>query len=317
MKWYVRVLLMGCVVWFASTAGARSNRDDSLLAQVAHRMPLVVSTVPTGIGDLNPYGVAFVPRGFPENGKTQAGDILVANFNNSSNTQGTGTTIVSIGPDGMQNLFFDGPSGLGLTTALGVLRRGIVLVGNLPTTVDSTGHTIIEQGSLLAIDRSGKLIATFTDNTLLDGPWDLTLIDHGETAIVFVSSVLNGTVSRLVFHLSEDGEHITLERGTLVAQGYGFRTDPAALVVGPTGLAFDFENGLLFVASTDDNAIYAIPNALTRSNAVKKGQLVYKDARHLRGPLGLVLERDGNLITTNGDAVNPNANQPSELVEFT
>ena len=76
------------------------------------------STIPPN-GDLNPYGVAFVPTGFPSGGATAAGDVLVANFNNSGNLQGTGTTIVSISPTGQQSLFTT--SGLiGLDTALGV-----------------------------------------------------------------------------------------------------------------------------------------------------------------------------------------------------
>ena len=47
------------------------------------------------------------------------------------------------------------------------------------------------------------------------------------------------------------------------------------------------------------------------------GRLIYQDNAHLRGPLGLVLAPNGDLITTNGDAVNPDPNQASELVEFT
>ena len=45
--------------------------------------------------------------------------------------------------------------------------------------------------------------------------------------------------------------------------------------------------------------------------------MVYKDATHLHGPLGLVLAPNGDLIAANGDAVNPDANHPNELVEFT
>jgi hypothetical protein len=41
------------------------------------------------------------------------------------------------------------------------------------------------------------------------------------------------------------------------------------------------------------------------------------DDAHLRGPLGLVLAPNGDLIAANGDAVNPDPNQASELVEFT
>lgn len=304
------------VVALLSLASGILFSDDNDRAPILPQLPMsplqVVSTVPAN-GDLNPYGVAFVPHNFASGGKIHPGDILVSNFNNAANVQGTGTTIVSVAPDGTPSLFFKGPSGLGLTTALGVLRRGVVLVGNVPTNAAGAA----QQGSLIAINRWGKTIATFSDSMLLDGPWDLTLVDYGREVEVFVSNVLNGTVSRLNFDVSDDGEHIYLEHISLIAKGYLFRTDPAALVVGPTGLALDRDKDLLFVASTGDNAIYAIPDPLRRYEPVHKGRLIYKDDEHLRGPLGLLIARNGNLITTNGDAVNADPNYPSEMVEFT
>ena len=81
-------------------------------------------------------------------------------FNDSANQQGTGTTIVRITPDGGQSLFFQGssPSGqLGLTTALGVLKRGFVIVGGVPATYDSQGNLVsVGQGSLMILDRNGN-----------------------------------------------------------------------------------------------------------------------------------------------------------------
>jgi hypothetical protein len=62
------------------------------------------STIPAN-GDVNPYGVAFVPLGFP-GGILNPGDVLVSNFNNSQNLQGTGTTIVRITPQAQVSLFF-------------------------------------------------------------------------------------------------------------------------------------------------------------------------------------------------------------------
>jgi hypothetical protein len=47
------------------------------------------------------------------------------------------------------------------------------------------------------------------------------------------------------------------------------------------------------------------------------GRLVVKDDTHLHGPLGLVLAPNGDLIVSNGDAQNPDTNQPNELDEFT
>src|ERR1035438_3559097 len=81
-----------------------------------------VSTTPAN-GDQNPYGVAFVPNNFPTgSGPLKHGDILVSNFNNGQNQQGTGTTIVRIPAGGPPTVFFQGNAGLGLSTALGTLQ---------------------------------------------------------------------------------------------------------------------------------------------------------------------------------------------------
>src|SRR5579863_7049093 len=87
------------------------------------------STVPSN-GDVNPYGVAFVPSTVPAGGALQPGNILVSNFNNNQNLQGTGTTIVQITPQGQTSLFFTSKGKqVGLSAALGILSNGIVIAG--------------------------------------------------------------------------------------------------------------------------------------------------------------------------------------------
>jgi hypothetical protein len=61
----------------------------------------------------------------------------------------------------------------------------------------------------------------------------------------------------------------------------------------------------------------AIAHAQARTTDAGRGTVVYKDHRHLHGPLALTLTPNGDLITSNGDAVNPDPRHPSELVEFT
>lgn len=56
----------------------------------------LASTVPKN-GDVNPYGVAVAPV---TTGRLVAGNVLVSNFNNHRNLQGTGSTIVQISPAG-------------------------------------------------------------------------------------------------------------------------------------------------------------------------------------------------------------------------
>jgi DNA-binding beta-propeller fold protein YncE len=274
------------------------------------------STVPS-TGDVNPYGVAFIPEEFPADGVLKPGDVLVSNFNDSMNTQGKGTTIVLVRPNGViqpqgNAATFFTSSLPGLSTALGVLRRGFVIVGNVPT-MDGTFATL-GQGALQIIDRNGKLVATVTDRQFLNGPWDLAIDDDGSLAHIFVSNVGNGTVSRLDATVSSQGVRLT--RATTIAHGYTHVANMAALVLGPTGLAFDEESGALFVASTNDNAIYRIANATSTTNSVNRGTLIFSDP-HLRGPLALKFAPNGHLLTANGDAVNQDPNHPSEIVEFT
>jgi len=272
-----------------------------------------ISTIP-GNGDVNPYGVAFVPDGFPGGGKASPGDILVSNFNNSMNLQGTGTTIVTVPAAGALALFFQGKPGLGLTTALQVLKEGIVTVGNLPT-ADGTCATA-QKGSILVLDKSGNLLSTITDPVLVNGPWDSTALDTGEGFVkLFVSNVLSGTVVR--FDLMVNSGGATILSAHQIASGYSHRCDPAALVVGPTGLVFDSRHDILYVASTEDNEIFALHGAGRTTHDLGRGVVVYQDAKHLHGPLGMAQASNGDFLVSNSDVINPDPAQPSEIVEFT
>jgi len=276
---------------------------------------IISSTVPPKPADLNPYGVTFVPSSFPASGAIAPGDILVSNFNDPSNVQGTGTTIIKLTPNGIiappmaASIFFKSKL-VGLTTALGVLERGFVVVGNLP----NSGGTL-SPGSLQFIDLNGHVVQTVTD-PMIDGPWDLTIDDDQSSPTIYVSNVLNGTVVRLSLALSS--KKVTVTGLTKIASGYTFRPDPAALVLGPTGLAHDRTSDILYVASTADNAIFKVFNASTRSSppTPNTGMMIAKGGQ-LRGPLALAFAPNGDLITSNGDAVNADPTQPSEIVEFT
>lgn len=272
----------------------------------------VASTVPTN-HDVNPYGIAFVPAGVPAGNTLQPGDVVVSNFNAAGNKQGTGTTIVKLVTDGKPVTFFQGQN-LGLTTALAVLKSGYVLVGNLPTT---NGATITSTGSLLVITPQGKFLSELKDPTLLDGPWDMAvIIDNGPQVTAFVSNVLNGTVARIDINIGAGGATL-LPSSHVIASGYAHRTDPAALVIGPTGLAYDAAHDVLYVASTNDNKVFAISGAAALAHDNGPGTVIYQDSNHLRGPLALALAPNGDLVTANGDAINPDPNQSSEIVEFT
>ncbi len=285
------------------------------LAQTTPLTTTVGSTVPSN-GDVNPYGVAVVPH---TTGKLVQGDVLVSNFNDKANAQGTGTTIVEISPSGSQQLFASitstqlpggCPGGVGLTTALATLTRGFVIVGSLPTK-DGTSATV-DAGCLIVLDNNGNVVSTLTGHGI-NGPWDMTAYDRGSTVTLFVSNVLNGalaagpihgtnqgTIVRLVLSVPTVGHgQPRLKSSMVIAEGFGERTDPAALIIGPTGVGLA-PDGTLYVADTLDNRIGAIPSALTRTNEAHAGWDVTANGA-LNGPLGLAVAPNGDILTVNAN----------------
>lgn len=291
------MLGMGCL-----TAGFSQKPDPAITT--------LGSTVPAN-GDQNPYGVARIPR---TTGHLVEGNFLISNFNNAANNQGTGTTIVQMTPNGSQQLFaqidptaVSCPGGIGLTTALVVLKSGFVVVGSLPTT-DGTAATA-DSGCLLVLNSNGAVVETIAGKEI-NGPWDMTAFDSGNAFALFVTNVLNhtvaakgkvvhgGTVVRLTFRINGGGPP-QLNDKTVIGSGFPERTDPAALVIGPTGVAYDPNSGNLFVADSLDNRIAMIPNALFRDDSANMGDTFFSGGA-LNDPLGMSLA-SGNLFVANGD----------------
>jgi hypothetical protein len=287
----------------ASTAAPASG-PASFIGSLQHTR-VIASTVPAN-GDVNPYGVAVVPR---STGRLHQGDVLVSNFNNAANAQGTGTTIVQVGKNGHVSLFAgisdsSCPGGVGLTTALVALRSGWVIVGSLPT----DNGNISGPGCLIVLDQWGNVRKTITGHGI-DGPWDMTALDRSGRgfAVLFVTNVLGGilgspnanggTVQRLV--ITSDRNRVPrVLASRQIGSGFPARTDPNALVLGPTGVGLG-RGGTLYVADTLDNRIAAIPDAVFRRHDDGTGRTVSQGGA-LNGELGLVIAPDGHIITANG-----------------
>jgi hypothetical protein len=271
----------------------------------------VGSTVPAN-GDVNPYGIVQLPT---TTGKLHAGDLLISNFNDKANNQGTGTTIVEVSPTGKLSLFskinphkLPGPlpGGVGLTTALSVLPGGYVVVGSLPTTNGKSATA--KYGGLIVLDSNGKPISTITGPNL-QGPWDMAASTQGNVTNLFVSNALNGgavkgrhviansTVLRIRIQ-SGPGQAPKVLGQTVIANKIPWRDDPNALVIGPTGVALG-SNGTLYVADTLDNRIAAIPQALTRTTPAADAGATVSVGGKLKQPLGLTLAPNGDILTTN------------------
>jgi len=278
----------------------------------------IASTVPAN-GDINPYGIFVAPSTV---GNLIKGTLLISNFNAASNLQGTGSTIMQISPGGTVSQFaqIDGSSlpgvctgGVGLTTALVALRAGWVIVGSLPTT-DGTSATA-QAGCLLVLDPSGNVVETIY-GTLINGPWDMAVLDHsnlngGGTAALFVTNVLNGTVAaggsvvnqgtvvRVDLTLSKSAPPF-VQAMTVIGSGFAERSDPAALVIGPTGVALSKDGFSLYVADSLNNRIAAIAYPVTRQTSGRTGTTITRGGS-LNDPLGLTLAANGDILTVNGN----------------
>jgi hypothetical protein len=282
-------------------------------------LPLQVSTVPAN-GDLNPYGLAFVPpagpfpSASPVEGSLKPGEMLISNFNDTS-LQGRGSTIITIDPgSGQTGLFFQGTPPIGFTNALGVVHAGLVFAGSVFTT-DGTSNTA-GSGGLYVLNARGHVVTKLGTSKLINGPWGLAINDRGFGAQLFVSNVFDGTVTRL--DVTFDNGGVSVRDAVRIGSGYGFGPDSAAVVVGPAGLAYDAFRDILFVASEMDDTIFALQGAGHTQTDLGRGTVVYQDAAHLHGPLGLIFAPNGNLLVANADpAVSQDPNEPSEIVEFT
>ena len=300
------VMGAGLTATTAALASARSAPASFIGG--FHHTSKIASTVPFN-GDVNPYGIVVVPR---SQGRLHRGNILISNFNNSKNLQGTGTTIVEISPSGHRVVFahitrksLPGrcPGGIGLTTAL-VLVHGWVIVGSTPSKNGMAATS--GPGCLLVLNSKGVVRETFTGHGI-NGPWDATAVQGRGSASLFVANVLNGTVAAggkivhrgTVLRISlrfGAGMPPMMRSVTKVGSGFAERTDPNAFVVGPTGLGFS--NGTLYVADTAMNRITAISGALMRQSSAGTGRVLTSGGA-LNAPLGMTIAPNGHVLTVN------------------
>ena len=315
---------LGCCA-AALLLAAAPARADGVLAGLRHHTTLA-STIPDN-GDLNPYAVVVAPASV---GKIQKGDVLVDNFNNLSNLQGTGGTIVDYNPSTHAVTLFaklpqklpQCPGGIGLSTAMAVLSSGWVIVGSTPSTDGTTATK--GPGCLLVFDSNGQLAAVWT-GTHINDPWgNMAVVDNGSKATLFVSMsgydvpgpdkldaatgqpvvVNKATVLRIQLTIPASGPPKVTGQ-TVIASGFAQRADKDVFLIGPTGLALI--GSTLYVSDAIENRIVAIPDALTRSDSAGTGRTVTSGGQ-LQRALALCVTADGHILATNG--------KNGEVVEF-
>jgi hypothetical protein len=298
---------------------AAPARADGTFLETVHRHVTLGSTVADN-GDQNPYALFIAPVSA---GKINQGDILVTNFNNTANLQGTGSTIVAISPEtkalqtvaAIPRTLPGCPGGIGLSTALVMLKSGWLIVGSAPST-DGTTRTRGD-GCLLVLDANGHVAAAWSGADIVD-PWgNMAVIDNGNSATLFVSMagldvpapsvkdpatglpviVNKATVVRLQMTIPQGKPPVVTSR-TVIASGFGQRADKDAFMIGPTGNTLGAD-GTLYVSDALANRVVAIDHAATRTDSAGLGRTVTSGG-FLQHPLAMITAPNGHLLVVNG-----------------
>ncbi|KVG38311.1 hypothetical protein WL29_26950 [Burkholderia ubonensis] len=309
----LRRLATSALAAAALAAAAFAHAEPQGFLETLHRHATLVNTVPDN-GDQNPYAIAVAPVSA---GTIQQGDVLVDNFNNAANLQGTGSTIVSYRPSTQRLSLFASiqrdlkacPGGVGLSTAMTMLKSGWVIVGSTPSN-DGTTNTK-GAGCLIVLDPHGKIASTWSTPNIND-PWgNMAVVDRGDSATLFVSMAGFGvggadgnppvykqaTVLRLDLAIP-NGQPPVIKQETVIASGLGAQADKSVFLVGPTGLALSGDQKKLYVSDAIGNRIVEIDDPLTRDTSAGVGRQVTADG-FLHRPLALATAPNGHLLATN------------------
>ncbi|CAH2770331.1 MAG: FIG00456119: hypothetical protein [uncultured Caballeronia sp.] len=297
---------------------------SGLVSSVAHAAPIsfletlhkhttLINTVPSN-GDQNPYAIVVAPV---SSGTVKQGDVLVGNFNNAANLQGTGSTIINYHPDTKQMTVFatvphdlkNCPGGIGLSTAMTMLKSGWVIVGSTPSNDGTTGTK--GAGCLIVLDNQGKVASTIVSPNIND-PWgNMAVVDNGDHATLFVSNAGFGvggadsnppvfkqsTILRLDLDILE-GKAPVVKQETVIASGFSAQADKGVFLIGPTGLALSPNQKLLYASDAIGNRVTEIDDPMTRDTSAGVGRELTADG-FLHRPLAMVTAPNGHLLVTN------------------
>ncbi|WP_019939282.1 YncE family protein [Bordetella sp. FB-8] len=296
----------------ATAAGTAHAAPQSFL-ETLRRNTTLINTVPDN-GDQNPYAIVVAPVSA---GTISKDDVLVDNFNNSANLQGTGSTIVDYHPGTKKMTLFAAiprelkgcPGGIGLSTAMVMLKSGWVIVGSTPSndgTPDTKGA-----GCLVVLDASGKVNSVISNPDIND-PWgNMAVVDNGTRATLFLSNagfgvgsaqgrppvVKQATVLRMDLDIPA-GQPPVVKRQTVIGSGFGAQADKGVFLIGPTGLALSPDRKKLYVSDAISDSVTVIEDPLTRTNSAGMGRTLTKEGL-LHRPLAMAMPPNGHLLVTN------------------
>jgi hypothetical protein len=266
--------------------------DNSVsILKMLTKQVVIGSTVDSKFHQLNPYGLTVAPASA---GDFKKGDLVVCNFNDKANVQGTGFTIVALHPKpGSKPLLVSSSKTLVGCNAL-ALSTGDDIWAAAFTAND---NPVLSPTGVLEINIKGKPF---------DRPFGQIFAQpKGGSPAFYATDAGDGTVVRINL-----GSPFTFD---VIAKGFAINHGKPGSILGPSGLAYDPNGDQLYVVDGTNNTVVAFSKVSSIPNGgvtVEKGGKTFKgpsahDVRlvfagaPLNGPISSALLFNGNLVVGN------------------
>ena len=215
-------------------APAAAVNAQSILATL-NTEQTIGSTSPSTPHDVNPYGldIAKVSAGM-----ITAGDLVVCDFNDPGNVQGTGTEIVSLHPT----------------------------VGAVPTLIAKSNT--LQGCNAIAMAPNGKIWAAAfraNDNPIFTSSGELvTALSNGPWHHPFGEAFAGGAHPAFYVSNAADGSLVRVSvpdlTFTVIATGFPVNGGKPGSILSPSGLNYQSSGDILYVVDGTNNTLYAIDN---------------------------------------------------------
>jgi len=275
---------------------ARSLPDKEYsILKLLRKEVVIGSTVDPKLGQLNPYGLTVAPA---TTGDFTKGDLVVCNFNDKANVQGTGYTIVALHPK-------PGSKPLLVSDSKKLLGCDALALGP----ADDIWAAAWTANDNPIITASGKLEGNIKGKPFNHPFGQVFAQPVSGNPVFYESNAGVGTVVRINL-----GTTFTYD---VIAKGFAVNHGMPGSILAPSGLTYDASIDTLYVVDGTNNTVVAFKNVSTIPNGgiiVEKGGKTFKgpsagDARllfagaPLNGPISAALLANGNLAV--GNTSNP------------
>lgn len=273
---------------FSRTAPAG---EFSILKSLKNQV-VIGSTIDPKHGQLNPYGLTVAPS---TSGKFTAGDLVVCNFNDRENRQGTGFTIVALHPSPGSK-----PK---LVAASARMLLGCNALALSPG--DSIWAASFKSNNNPIFSSSGKFAANINGPPFYHPFGQIFAQPKSGSPAFYETNAATGTVVRINL-----GSKFTFD---VIARGFGINRGRPGSIFAPSGLAYNPNGDILYVVDGATNTVVSlshvskIPNngvMVSKSGKTFSGKSA-SDAhllfagKPLNGPISSALLFNGNLVVGN------------------